>query len=288
MSYQWPVLVRQQVAAMSVLAIVGLCAAALDAAGQADADPGWPRVLKNAKQELTIHQPQVDYWNGYTNLHFRCAIAVKTNASARERFGVAEVDAITQLDEGSRVVTVIPLKRELRFPRTSEAEAASLKSAVDQLHPPPRQVAVSLDRVLAYLDPAANQRQRTAAINMDPPRIFFSSKPAILVIFLGSPRFQPVAKGQTNLSFAINTNWDMFYDATTRLFYLLDGESWLCAPENGAWTATNQLPASFKSLPQDDNWAEVRKQIPAKGGKVAPTVFVSTEPAELVLTMGDP
>jgi len=269
------------------LALIGFCGTALAAAPAPDDDPGWPRVFKNGKQQLTVHQPQVDYWNGYTNLHFRCAIAVKTNSTAREKFGVAEVDAVTQLDDGTRVVTVIPQKRELRFQGATDAEAAALKSTVDQVHPP-RPIQVSLDRILACLDPTENPLQRTVPINMNPPKILFSSKPAILVIFLGPPRFKPVVKGGTNLMFAINTNWDLFYDETTKFFYLLNGDSWLCAPANGAWTATHQLPASFNSMPADDNWAEVRKNVPAKPSKIAPTVFVSNEPAELILTQGDP
>ncbi len=31
------------------------------------ADPGWPRVFKKDGAHLTVYQPQVDYWNGYTN-----------------------------------------------------------------------------------------------------------------------------------------------------------------------------------------------------------------------------
>ena len=71
---------------------VALTAASPPLRAQTDAaDPGWPRVFKEDKQQLTVYQPQVDYWNGYTNLHFRCAIAVK-GVSKQEKFGVAEVD----------------------------------------------------------------------------------------------------------------------------------------------------------------------------------------------------
>ena len=52
-----------------------LVQAALLATAQS-ADPGWPRVFKQDKKQLTVYQPQVDYWNGYTNIHFRFALAV--------------------------------------------------------------------------------------------------------------------------------------------------------------------------------------------------------------------
>ncbi len=72
--------------------------------GSAAADPsgdiGWPRVIKQDGKQLTIYQPQVDHWHGHTNLHFRCAIAVK-GVLKDEKFGVVEVDALTVADLGN-------------------------------------------------------------------------------------------------------------------------------------------------------------------------------------------
>src|SRR5215475_4338469 len=87
----------------------------LTAAAQSPADPGWPRVFKSSGKQLTVYQPQVDYWNGYTNTHFRCAIAVK-GVLKQQKFGVAEVDAMTVVDQVDRVVAMVPTQRELRFP----------------------------------------------------------------------------------------------------------------------------------------------------------------------------
>jgi hypothetical protein len=35
---------------------------------QTASDPGWPRMFQKGKKQLTVYQPQVDYWNGYTNM----------------------------------------------------------------------------------------------------------------------------------------------------------------------------------------------------------------------------
>jgi antitoxin (DNA-binding transcriptional repressor) of toxin-antitoxin stability system len=115
-------------------------------------------VFKKGKKQLTVYQPQVDYWNGYTNLHFRCAIAVK-GVSKQEKFGVAEVDALTVTDHGARVVAIVPLKRELRFANVPERKLAKLRQAVEQLHPSGQAITLSLDRVIAYLDPATQPVQ---------------------------------------------------------------------------------------------------------------------------------
>lgn len=264
--------------------------APVQAATPEDGDPGWPRVFKKDSNQLTVYQPQVDYWKDYTNLRFRAAIAIKSDAAKEERFGVVEVDASTVVDHSARVVAVMPSKREVRFPNIPDSQAASLRKLVDELSPPRQVVSVSLDRVLAYVDPAEQPHQRAVEVNLDPPKIFYSGKPAILVIFMGAPQLRPVEADKTDLMFAVNTNWDVFYGATEQRYYLLDDESWLTAPDavKGPWTPTTKLPAALSSLPADDNWADVRKNIPGKSVKEAPVVFAVTEPAELIVTEGEP
>ena len=74
----------------------------LPAVAQPVIDPGWPRLFQQSGQQLTIYQPQVDFWNGYTNIHFRCAISVK-GVTKEEKFGVIEIDAVTVVDRKSVV-----------------------------------------------------------------------------------------------------------------------------------------------------------------------------------------
>ncbi len=253
------------------------------------ADPGWPRIFKKDKQQLTVYQPQVDYWNGYTNLHFRCAIAVK-GVSKEEKFGVAEVGALTIVDHSTRVVAIVPLKRELRFANVPESELTKLRQAVEQLHPSGQATTLSLDRVIAYLNPSTQPIQPAVEVNLDPPKIFSSTTPAILVMFMGEPQFKPVETNRTDLLFALNTNWDVLYDAASRQYYLLNGEGWLTASDvlKGPWIPAANVPPSIYSLPATENWSEARKRLPGKPAKVAPTVFVTTEPAEMILTEGPP
>jgi hypothetical protein len=253
------------------------------------ADPGWPRVFKSDKKQLTVYQPQVDYWNGYTNIHFRCAIAVK-GVLKDEKFGVAEVDAVTVTDHGARIVALVPTKRELRFANVPEPDLTALRRAVDELHPPGRATTLSLDRVVAYLQPDTQPVQPAVEVNLDPPQIFSSTTPAILVMFMGAPQYKPVETDRTDLLFALNTNWDVLYDTASRQYYLLNGEGWLTAPDalKGPWTPAKTLPPSIYSLPATENWAEARKRLPGKPAKAAPTVFTSTMPAEMILTDGAP
>lgn len=259
------------------------------ALAQSSADPGWPRVFKKSGKEVTVYQPQVDYWNGYTNIHYRAAIAVK-GVSKQEQFGVAEVDALTVVDQGARVVALVPLTRNFRFPNTTDSEAAALRKAVEEVMPPGQATTISLDRVLAYLNPEEQPVQRPVDVNIQPPKIYYSRKPAILVMFMGEPELKPADTNRTDLMFALNTNWDVFYDTTEGRYYLLNGASWLTTADavNGPWTPAKKLPAALSALPATENWDDVRKNLPGKAVKEAPVVFVTTEPAEMILTKGEP
>ena len=255
----------------------------------APSDPGWPRMFKQDGKQLTVYQPQVDYWNGYTNLHYTCAIAV-SGVSPQEEYGMAEVDASTVTDHAARTVAIVPLTRNVTFPNRPDDVVASLRQAVEQLAPSGKVTTVSLDRVVAYLDPATQPHQRAVAVNLDPPTIYYSFQPAVLVIFMGQPQFKPVQKDRSDLLFALNTNWDVLYDTASQQYFLLNGDGWLTAPDpvKGPWTPAGPLPPSFSALPANNNWAEVRRRIPGKTSTAAPAVFVTTQPAELIVTQGDP
>jgi hypothetical protein len=280
---------RAELRAWTTLGLLILLGVAARAASDTPVDPGWPRVFKKDGKQLTVHQPQVDSWQGYTNLQFRCAISVK-GVSKEERFGVAEVQAETVTDPDARTVAIVSPQRTVRFNNLSEPEQARLRETIDELYPPHQITTLALERVLAYLELKDEKPQRQVQVNLAPPKIFASSRPAILVIFMGAPQFRPVETNRTDLEFAINTNWDLLYDTASRHFYLLHGEGWLTASDllQGPWTAARTLPPSINSLPADENWAEARKHLPGKPPKRVPTVFVSNEPAEMILMDGPP
>src|ERR1700745_1548972 len=58
----------------------------------------------------------------------------------------------------------------------------------------------------------------------------------------------------------------------------------------GPWTATANLPKEITKLPQDSQWAQLKKTIPAPavGGRPIPSVFYTTGQAEVILFNGPP
>ena len=67
--------------------------------------------------------------------------------------------------------------------------------------------------------------------------------------------------------------------------------TWLKATDvKGPWGPAGTLPASFSKLPADENWKDVKSSLPGRSlnASQAPKVFVSFEPAELILLRGQP
>ena len=68
-----------------------------------------------------------------------------------------------------------------------------------------------------------------------------------------------------------------------------NNDTWLKTTDlKGTWTPAGTLPNSFKNLPPDDNWKDVKANMPGKPAKTVPKVFVSGTPAELILLTGEP
>lgn len=273
---------------LRILSIV-MAAPLLQAAVQSPpTDLGWPRQFKQGRTTLTVHQPQLDEWSGYTNASVRCAIAVETAPDKEEVYGVLEINAETIVNRDARTVTTVNPHRQIRFPNVADSKQDDLVKLVNNLLPPRRSMVISLDRLLAYME-KSHVVSPTVNVNLDPPKVFYRDEPAILVIFLGPPQFKPVAK-ESDLLFALNTNWDVFFDSATGRYYLLNTDHWLetTDPVKGPWALARSLPDALRKLPANQNWNDVRANIPGKTVKTAPAVLVSTEPAEMIVTQGEP
>ena len=154
---------------------------------------------------------------------------------------------------------------------------------------PEEERVIALDRVLASVDKSQIIPKNVEGVKADPPPIFYSAKPAVLVNLDGDPIWSPIK--DNDLKFAVNTNWDLFQHEPTQTFYLRNDSTWLKAAKvEGPWTPAGKLPESFSKLPADDNWKDVKAALPGKSvaAKDVPAVFVSTKPAELILVKNGP
>jgi hypothetical protein len=255
------------------------------AAPNQSGDPGWPREKYSNGTRLIIYQPQVDDWKDFQDLSWRMAISL-TPKGGKTVVGVVEMKGNTDVDNVAKVAIITnPQVTGTYFPSLDKATAEKMEQLFKTFVP--STFSISLHSLIASTPkkeaPAGEQ------LNNDPPKIFVGYRPSILLSVNGEPILSEVPN--TNLKFVVNTQWPLFFDTGNSSYYLAVGQQWLMTHSlEGQWSPTKKLPSDMSKVPQDKQWSALKKFIPppAKSGGVAPDIFYSDKPAEVILFDGQP
>jgi len=253
-------------------------------------DGGWPRGYSTPSGgHVLMYQPQVAGWTGQTHLVAYSAVAFTPSGADKPEMGTIRIEADTAVAMEDRLVRFRNFQiTEASFPALDKDKTREVVTQIDNALPDDERV-IGLDRVLAAIDRSQIVPKNVEGVKADPPRIFFSKRPAVLVNLDGNAIWSPIK--DNDLKYAVNTNWDLFQHEPSSSYYLRVESSWLRATDlEGPWAAAATLPESFSKLPDDDNWKDVKAAIPGKELDPAktPTVFVSESPAEMILLEGEP
>jgi len=250
-------------------------------------DPGWPRQKSNPSGKLVYYQPQFAEWDNHKNLTFSMAFSLMP-AGVKAVVGVADVHAMTNVNVDDRTVLISDfVVTDTHFPSLDAGAAANVDQLVKSFLPPGSAVTISLDRLVATVK--KTETAPTVQVRNDPPKIFVSNRPAILVQVDGQPVLGQIQN--TTLQFVVNTNWPLFFDKSLSSYYLFTGKQWLTTTSLGrGWLITSTLPRDMSKVAADPQWSGLAKAIlpPATASGFAPTVFYSTGPAEVILFQGQP
>ena len=257
---------------------------------------GWPREYQGKDHRLVVYQPQIENWLDYRKMEAYAAVMVTPPGKKDPVPGAVQLTARTDTHRDTRTVFFHHFElTSVRFPAIEGASEEQLSEIVRSIFPQ-QPVAVSLDRVLAMVEHSGIQA-REVKLNDEPPEIFVSTEPAILVLIDGETAWVPVGGKAKGLSYAANTNWDLFkYEsekkkARDKTYYLRDRDHWLGADDpEGPWGPAGKLPKSFKNLPMSPNFKDARLAVPGEATKPVdvPAVTVSYRPAEMIVLEGEP
>ncbi len=246
----------------------------------------WPRTLTKAGGVLVMYQPQVDDWSNYQAVNARAAFTI-TPTSGKQHPGVATLRMQTSVDMDTHTVTLTdPQITSLYFPSLDPTTTAQMDTLVRTFLNPSATFTMSVDQLAASVQKKAPPK--TVEVKNDPPVIFISLRPAILLMVNGAPVLASV--GQTNIKAVVNANWPLFQDTTTSTYYLFDGKGWLSGTGFENWAPTAKLPSQMSQVPQNGNWADLKPFIPPPPGSANsfPVVYYSDKPAEIVVFNGRP
>jgi hypothetical protein len=247
----------------------------------------WPLSFSDESGTVTFYEPQIREWERQQHLTAWIAISAVLADASKPVYGALRLEADTSADLRNRNVWLHNKQvTDIRFPELNEHESRRLVTfATEKFNSLSRPL--NLDLLLASLADSTTIAQ-TAGVQVDPPQIYYSAQAAILLQIDGEPLMAPVSDVE-NIEFTLNTNWDLFKDKTTGLFYLLNEDQWLQTSDlEGDWTRSTELPDEFSQLPTEQ-WNQTLEHIPpTELEKARPKVYTSLKPAELIRTDGIP
>ncbi len=267
--------------------------ASMPASSADSADAGWPRELSAGATRYSLYQPQVDSWKD-NQLSAHAAVAVRPAADSEPTFGVVWLSARTDIDKADRLVSLEDVRiTRANFPSAPDQATgwqASLQRALAT-----EAKTISLDRLETSLAVQQElQKGNAQPPENTPPHIIFSSVPAMMVLLDGEPLLRPAPAG---LQRVINTRALLLEDHGTYYLHVFDG--WMRAPApEGPWTVAPSHPASLDVAMRGlvaSQQVDLLQGAPADSTRPqpslassAPVIYVSTRPAELIVTDGAP
>jgi len=273
-----------------IIALLLLAAGQRGALAQEAQDP-WPKRLEHPKGAVVMYQPQLEDFQD-DKLTARAAVSVKTKEMKAPLFGAVWLSGRVVTDRDTRMATIDEVKvTEAKFPDAKPEQLEKLTTFLNT-EMAAWSFPISLDRLLAALEVVEKAQAGDQGLKNEPPKIIFVTHPTVLVLLDGDPKLLPVPK--SSLLRVANTPFIMLYDPPAKTYYLRGGDDWLSAADlKGPWKDMETLPESLKVLEGEVQKVEkakgkgAAKKVEAKGDKM-PAVLVSTVPAELLATQGEP
>ena len=255
-------------------------------AAQSAAAASWPHTIQREGSTITVYQPQAIEWHDRKWLKARAALSITGPQHPKPLLGTIELTLATTVDEAAGVVRLSdPQLISSHFPALDTQQATALEAKIREglSHMQIREVPLTTVLLSLKQLPVGS-----VPVKNSPPLIFYADRPASLVVFDGEPVL--VAAGKSGLTYAVNTNWAVFVDHGT--WFLLNNGVWFSAAQvGGPYQPVTKLPESFQALKKESEFSSVARYIPARAAPaqyVAPQIFVSQKPAEIIVTAGPP
>lgn len=244
----------------------------------------WPLELESEKGYVTtLYQPQLESFTGNI-LTGRMALTVKP-PEGELVFGAVWFKATMETDKENRSVRLTKIDIEnAHFP--DMVDEAKIKKFSDLLSTEIESwdIVMSLDRLLASLDEVEDLKTLSDQIKNDPPKIFFRTSPAILVMVDGDPILKK--EENTGLEYVINTPFFIVKDKKSN-YYINGGSFWYTSKSaTTGYVETDKIPSDVKSF-AEKNQTETDTDSIAETYDKAPEVIVQTKAAELIITDGE-
>ena len=240
---------------------------------------------------VKIYQPQPESFSNNI-LKSRWAISVLQPGKTDPVFGTFWSVANVETDrDGRRVVIQSAKVPNVKFPgQPDDNFINSMKTALET-NLPATAGDLSLDELLASLDQDLEQQKQSKNLNTNAPRIIYADHPSLLVVIDGQPKLQ--TNKDWGLDAVVNTPFTIVKGHDNR-FYLYGGKHWYTAQEaTGPYSQAGNVPSELQQVQTAVDNAQSSNPGYSDSAAVAQDnvvsdIVVSTGPAELIQTSGQP
>lgn len=247
---------------------------------------GWPRDMKFKKGVITIYQPQIENYEN-NKIDARAALAIKVKDKAPV-FGAMWFTCRTTTDKDLRLVVFDNIEVEsLKFPEGDKEEVETLRKTMTEKLTG-QSLTISLDRFTASIEHLDVMHENDADYKSTPPKIFFETSPSVLVFIDGDPIVKEVE--DTDFNYVVNTPFFLVQNPKDKRYYLKGGVWWYSSDKiTQNWKSIDNPPGDIKKL-ADEAFQGETTDLDSTTALLseAPKLIVSTEPAELIQTDGEP
>lgn len=249
-----------------------------------DTQNEWPRTIRSGNQLIKVYQWQpLAYNNGA--LEASAAISVRENETAEPTFGVVWLKAAAD-ENGDRINIRDAEVTALKLPNESdEGTLSGIRNAIST-------GIASWGLSLSSADLKNNlqlyqQEEALAAdLSTQPPTIMYTDRPSLLVVIDGTPQLRQ--NSQWGVETVVNTPFILI--KTGGRFYLYGGKHWYAAPAaTGPYALVTNVPANLSKLQAEIAEANKTNNVQQEENDYTISdIIVSTEPAELIQSNGEP
>jgi hypothetical protein len=253
----------------------------------------WPRSIIGADGGiLYVYQPQADSFSGNT-LRFKAPVSYFEKGKDTPRYGSFQALALVDIDKDQRRVSVL-VANVLMLCISGQPDSAKTDYLKETLECgiPGATIDIPLDELVSSLSLHASMQDQQFArqYKHDPPQIFLATRPSILVLIEGEPRFRRHPLWGVNKM--INTP-NTIIQSDDGWFYLYGGHHWYIGPSaRGPFNYTGYIAPDIQRaqtfIRDAEGDAAMHTDTLREGAGIVENIIVSAPPAELIQTKGEP
>ena len=252
----------------------------------ATAQNEWPKTITGPNGSLIkVYQWQPESFSNGT-LEANAAISVAENGKDEPAFGMIWLTASTN-DNGQQVIIRSVEVNAIKLPdETDENKLAALQTSIAN-GMSNQNFSIPASEINNALQTNQEQEKISGNLNNNPPKIMYSDKPSLLVVIDGAPRLQQNSKW--GVETVINTPFIIVKNNNNK-FYLYGGKHWYAAPSaTGPYAITTSVPANLEKIQSEITQANKDNKVQQEENDYTiSNIIVSTEPAELLQSNGEP